>query len=60
MNDRIPRPHKLSTTPARLLRKRRRTMERTRPLWHDLLRGAAYAAGGSIVTLLTSWMQTWH
>lgn len=60
MNDATPRLHRLSKATARRRRMRRQMTEQARPLWHDLLRGAAYAAGGGIVTLLTAWVQTWH
>ncbi|MEV5479996.1 MULTISPECIES: hypothetical protein [Streptomyces] len=31
-----------------------------RPMWQEPLRGALYAAGGSAITLLTTWIQNWH
>lgn len=33
--------------------------QRPRPMWQEPLRGALYAAGGSAITLLTSWLQHW-
>ncbi|MFD5734631.1 hypothetical protein ACFWIY_17630 [Streptomyces sioyaensis] len=30
-----------------------------RPLWQEPLRGALYAAGGSAITLFTTWAQHW-
>lgn len=61
MNDTNRRPVRLSKAIARRRCPRRRTADRrTSPLWHDLVRGAAYTAGGTLVTLLTAWIQTWH
>ncbi|MGW7636136.1 hypothetical protein [Streptomyces decoyicus] len=30
-----------------------------RPMWQEPLRGALYATGGSVITLLTPWIQHW-
>ncbi len=44
----------------RHLRARRRAAgPRPRPMWQEPLRGALYAAGGSAITLLTTWIQHW-
>lgn len=37
-----------------------RVVHRPHPLWQEPLRGALYAAGGSAITLLTTWVQHWR